>query len=39
MGFSSAIVFSMYKPIAENDTKTICALTNYYKKIYRIIGS
>ena len=38
MGFSSAIVFSMYKPIAENDTKTICALTNYYKKIYRIIG-
>ena len=39
LGFSSAIVFSMYKPIAENDTKTICALMNLYKKIYRIIGT
>ena len=38
MGFSSAIVYSMYKPVAENDTRTICALTNLYKKIYRIIG-
>lgn len=38
LGFSSAIVFSMYKPIAEKDEKTICALMNLYKKIYRIIG-
>ena len=38
LGFSSAVVFSMYKPIAENDKKTICALMNLYKKIYRIIG-
>lgn len=38
LGFSSAIVFSMYKPIAEKDTDTICALMNLYKKIYRIIG-
>ena len=38
LGFSSAIVYSMYKPIAEKDTKTICALMNLYKKIYRIIG-
>lgn len=38
LGFSSAIVFSMYKPIAEKDTKTICALMNLYKKIYRVIG-
>lgn len=38
LGFSSAIVFSMYKPIAEKDTITICALMNLYKKIYRIIG-
>lgn len=38
LGFSVAIVYSMYKPIAENDTKTICALMNLYKKIYRIIG-
>ena len=39
LGFSSAIVFSMYEPIAKNDKKTICALVNLYKKIYRIIGS
>lgn len=38
LGFSSAVVFSMYKPIAENDSETICALMNLYKKIYRIIG-
>lgn len=39
LGFSSAVVFSMYKPIAEKDTNTICALMNLYKKIYRIIGT
>lgn len=38
LGFSSAIVFSMYKPLADKDTDTICALMNLYKKIYRIIG-
>ena len=38
LGFSSAVVYSMYKPIAEKDDKTICALMNLYKKIYNIIG-
>ena len=38
LGFSSAIVFCMYKPIAENNKELICALMNLYKKIYRIIG-
>ena len=38
LGFSSAIVYSMYKPIAENDKASICALLNLYKRIYRIIG-
>lgn len=38
LGFSSAMVYSMYKPIAENDSKTICALLNLYKKFYRLIG-
>lgn len=38
LGFGSAIVYSMYKPIAENDDNKICALLSYYKKIYRIIG-
>ena len=38
LGFSSAIVFCMYKPIAEDDEGTIDALLLLYKKIYRIVG-
>lgn len=38
LGFSNAIVYNMYKPIAENDTETICALMGYYRKVYHIIG-
>lgn len=39
LGMGSALVFSMYKPIAEDDKDTICALLNLYKKVYRIIGT
>lgn len=38
LGFSTAVVFSMYKPIADDDKDTIRALLNAYKKIYRTIG-
>lgn len=38
LGFASAIVYSMYKPIAEGDDSAVCALINFYKKIYRVIG-
>ena len=38
LGFGSAIVFSMYKPIAEDDNDTICALLNVYRKIYYVVG-
>lgn len=38
LGISSAIVFFMYKPIADNDIEKISALLNFYKKIYRVIG-
>lgn len=38
LGFSSAIVYCMYKPVAENDENTICELLMYFKKIYRVIG-
>jgi len=34
MGISSALVFSMYKPIAEDDKETICALMALYRKAY-----
>lgn len=38
LGFGSAIAFGMYKPVSVDDNKTICALLNFYKKVYRIIG-
>ena len=38
LGVGSAMVFAMYKPIAQEDTKTICALMRLYKMYYRIIG-
>ena len=38
LGFGSALVYSMYKPVADNDVKKINALLNLYRKIYRIIG-
>lgn len=39
LGVGHALVYSMYKPIAEDDTDTICALLNLYRKLYRYIGS
>lgn len=38
LGFSSAIIFSMYEPIAKDDHKKVSALLNYFKKIYRLVG-
>lgn len=38
LGFSNAIVYSMYKPVAEDDKRKICALLNLYRKAYRYIG-
>lgn len=39
LGFSSAIVFSMYKPLAEKDYDTVSALLNFYKKCYYVVGT
>ena len=38
LGVGSAMVYAMYRPIAEEDTEIVCALLNLYKKIYRMIG-
>ena len=38
LGVGSAMVYSMYKPVAEHDNNTICALMGLYRKYYRIIG-
>ena len=38
LGIGSAIVYNMYKPLAENDTETIKSLLKFYKKTYNIIA-
>ena len=38
MGVGSAMVFSMYRPIAEGNRNLVCALLSLYRKIYRWIG-
>ena len=38
LGVGSAMVFSMYRPIAEDDGDKICALMHLYRLYYRIIG-
>ncbi|MCQ2390300.1 MAG: polysaccharide biosynthesis protein [Kiritimatiellae bacterium] len=38
LGFGSAVVCSMYKPIADDDKELIAAYLAYYRKVYRVIG-
>ena len=38
LGVGSAMVYSMYKPIAVDDKKMICALMKLYRTYYRVIG-
>lgn len=39
LGVGTALVFSMYEPLANDDTEKICALVRLYKIYYRIIGA
>lgn len=39
LGFSSALVFHMYQPIAENNQGKINALLSLYRKAYFVIGT
>lgn len=38
LGVGTAIIYSLYKPLAENNQEEVLALMNLFKKIYRIIG-
>ena len=38
LGIGNAIIFSLYKPLVDDDKKTITALMNFYKKAYNIIS-
>lgn len=38
LGVGTALIYSMYEPLAHNDTKKLAALTSFYKKLYTYIG-
>lgn len=38
LGVSNALVYSMYKSVAEEDEEIVCALLNLYRRLYRMIG-
>lgn len=38
LGFGATIIYSMYKPIVENDKEKLKALMKLYKKVYFVIG-
>lgn len=38
LGFGTAVVYCLYRPVAENDKDKICAYLGTLRKIYRIIG-
>ncbi len=39
LGVGTALNFSLYKPVAENDTETIKSYMQLYKKAYRVIAA
>ena len=39
LGFSTAMTYSYYKPVAENDYVKIAALNHFYKKVYLVIAA
>lgn len=38
MGFATAVISSMYKPIADDDRELVCAYLRYYRSVYRWVG-
>lgn len=38
LGIGTAIIYNLYKPLADNDTETIKSLMQFYKKAYRVIA-
>lgn len=38
LGIGTSIIFSMYKPLAENDRRKLGALMGLYKRAYHVVG-
>ncbi len=39
LGFGSAMVYSMYQPLAQKDDHKLAQLMQLYRKVYRIVGT
>jgi len=39
LGFGTAVVCSMYKPVADDDRELLCAYLKFYRTIYRCVGA
>lgn len=39
LGFNTAIVYSLYKPMADRDHEKICEIVSLFKKIYSVVGT
>lgn len=39
LGFGAAIAFSLYKPLAENDERSISGIMNFFRKVYLTVGA
>lgn len=38
LGFSASLVYTMYEAVAKEDNAAICAMINFFRKVYRIVG-
>ena len=39
LGFGTAVVCSMYKPVADDDRELLCAYLRFYRTVYRCVGA
>ena len=39
LGFGTAVVCSMYKPVADDDRDLLCAYLKFYRNVYRCVGA
>ncbi len=38
LGFGTAVICSMYKPVADDDKELLCAYLKFYRSVYRCVG-
>lgn len=38
LGFSTAVVYALYEPVAKGDNNRVCALLTFFRKVYKFCG-